>query len=104
MADQVIIRGNKGYKFVVLKADNGETVVFADDDPVYGLHVWLIRAWIRQSGVGVRCLGGGFIAIDRQIKTITIWGSSGDFGCEPDRQQTARMIRTAFPDFSVTSE
>ncbi len=50
-----------------------------------------------------RCIGGGRIQIDPDKKTIRIWGYSGDFGEEPDRQQTGKMLQEAFPDWTVTA-
>lgn len=101
MADRVIIRGDAGYKFVVLKAQNGDMAVFADDDGIYDYHYKLVAQYCREHRVDARCLGGGRIMIDRKKQLIAIRGSSGDFGVEPDRAQTIRMIQVAFPDFTV---
>lgn len=48
------------------------------------------------------CLGGGKIDMDRDRKTIHLHDYSTDFGFEPDRDQTAKMLQKVFPDFQIT--
>lgn len=49
------------------------------------------------------CIGGGRITINPKKKTILIYGESGDFGKEPDRQQTVKMLQAAYPKFKVVA-
>lgn len=99
MTAKVIVRGDKGYKFVVLETENGEIVVFADEK--YGYHRNLLACYCKENGLHAKCLGGGQIRIDREKKIIRIRDSSGDFGMEPNRKETGRLIQEAFPDFTV---
>ncbi len=54
-----------------------------------------------ETGLHARCLGGGRIAIDPDAKTIRIGDYSSDFGKEPDRQLTVKMLQEAFPGWTV---
>ena len=102
MITQVIIRCTRGgHKFVVLRNEKNETVVFADDSPKLGYHRELRRQYVAENNLNACCLGGGWIRYDAEKKVIQIGGSSGDFGREPDREETVNAIKRAHPDFDV---
>lgn len=100
----VVIRGEPGYKFVVLQEHGtNDLYVFADAAPEFEYHRDLLRAFRNERGLNLRCIGGGRIRKDSVAKTIKIWDSSGDFGFEPDREVTVSAIAKAYPDYTVTS-
>ncbi|MDO8495868.1 MAG: hypothetical protein Q7S43_00225 [bacterium] len=92
-----------GYKFIVAKVSDGVTeklVVRADEN--CGYHRDILRLLrVEAPEFRISCIGGGGISINPDRKTIVISGSSGDFGREPDRNNTVKMLREAFPDFEV---
>lgn len=47
------------------------------------------------------CIGGGRIDRNNHDRVIRIWGDSGDFGEEPDRSLTVKMLQKAFLDFQI---
>lgn len=101
----VIIDEEGGYKFIVAKVSEGEAsklVVRANAS--CELHRYILsKLELEASGLNARCIGGGRIEINPTNKTIKIWGKSGDFGLEPDRANTVRMLSGAFPDFKIES-
>lgn len=102
MTAKVIIRCTRGgYKFVVLKNKNGETIVFADDNVRYGYHSYLFGQYEKESGLDAECLGGGYIKFDGEKKVIRIGGSSESFGREPHRKETVSALKEAYPEFDV---
>lgn len=107
---EVVIALEDSYKFIValLIDGNGDErlVVRAEKGEGCGNHrdiLGLLRQEVRSGGLNVHCIGGGRIDINSNAKTICIWGYSYDFGEEPDRKETVRMLQVAFPDFQVTS-
>ena len=104
---EVVIDLYEGNKFIVamLIDTNGEErlVVRANARCVNHSHIHdLLLEEVRPNGLRAALLGGGSIQVNHKAKTIRIWGKSGDFGQEPDRQQTVAMLQKAFPDFQVT--
>ncbi len=99
---QVTIRcNNGGYKFVVLINEREEMIVFADDNDHFDYHWKLLAQYQHETGLRASCIGGGRIRFDGEKKTIEIWDSSGDFGYEPDRNQTVSAIKQNYLDFEV---
>jgi phosphohistidine phosphatase len=105
---EVVVDASGGYKFIVAEVTDGATtrlVVRADKDCVLHRHILRgTRDQLSPHGLQARCIGGGRILINPEAKTIKIWDRSGDFGFEPDRGETVRMLCSAFPDFSITLE
>lgn len=104
---EVRIDSRGGYKFIVaeLTDSNGakRLVVRADQGCDYHRDILAgLRQEVRSLGLGARCIGGGQISIDPDAKKISIRGSSGDFGVEPDRNETVRMLKEAYPEYQVT--
>lgn len=102
----VVIDAKDGYKFIVAELSDGsgskKLVVRADQERDY--HDDILKALKREvepCGLRARCIGGGRIAVNPTAKTICIWGDSGAFGEEPDREQTLRMLQAAFLDYEV---
>lgn len=62
----------------------------------------LMKRYELKDGLTAKCVGGGRIVVAPVAKIIEIWGRSGDFGKEPDRNETVRMLQAAFPYFTVT--
>ena len=103
---EVEIDAEGGYKFIVVCLTDGDEneklVVRADENCSYHRDIlYLLRSQL-PSNITARCIGGGQILIDPKQKSIMIWGSSGDFGVEPDRTKTIELLQTAYPDYRVT--
>lgn len=104
---EVVIDPSDGYKFIVANVTDGnggtKMVVRANQDCKYHRDILaILRREVRPFGLDARCIGGGRIEITPEAKTIRIWDDSGDFGKEPNRQQTVRMLQAAFPEFQVS--
>ncbi|MCS7044508.1 MAG: hypothetical protein NZR01_17115 [Bryobacteraceae bacterium] len=81
-------------KFVVgLREDGGRLAVVFDPSQV--LHS-LIGERHR-----LRVLGGGWLAVDPALRSVVIWGESGQFGREPDRRLTVRVLEAALAGYTV---
>lgn len=50
---------------------------------------------------GLRVLGGGFCRLEPGRRQAWLWGSSGQFGREPDRQLTRLALEAALPGCRV---
>ena len=107
VADVVVDRTG-GHKYIVVavidEAGNTKLIVRADKRQEYHMDIFdAVRMHFPGSWKS-RCVGGGQIRVDQAQRTIEIWGSSGSYGVEPDRAQTARMLGCAFPEFGVIFE
>ncbi|MDO8482682.1 MAG: hypothetical protein Q7S86_02600 [bacterium] len=107
---EVVVDPEDNYKFIVVELtdvnSNKRLVVRAKARPGFKYHsdiLDLLCHDVFSSGLKARCIGGGSIEINSQVKTIYIWSYSGDFGREPDRQETVRILQVAFPEFQVTA-
>ena len=107
---EVVVDPENSHKFIVAELSDGNggkrLVVRAPKYVRYELHADILeflQKEVGSSGLKARCIGGGVISINTEKKTIKIWDDSGEFGEEPDRQETIRMLQVAFPEFSVTS-
>ena len=105
---EVVIDEVGGYKFIVAEIhnENGDKrlVVRANKGCDYHRVILaLLRTDISDFGLSAKCIGGGQINRNSESKIITICGSSGDFGVEPDRSETVRMLERAFPDYQIIS-
>ena len=101
----VLIDKTGGYKFIVAIVSDGEIskmVVRANQYCEYHRDI-LKELRLEMPSLNARCIGGGRINVDPDNKVIKIWGSSGDFGVEPDRAETVRMLKEAFTDFNINS-
>jgi len=99
----VLIDERGGYKFIVAVVNDGETskmVVRADASCEFHRDI-LRKLRFEAPGINAQCVGGGRINIDPIGKVIDIWSSSGDFGIEPNRAETVRLLSEAFPGFDV---
>lgn len=101
------------YKFIVAKlidSDNVRIIVRSASEKRCKMHrdiLTLLQQEIRDMGLVIhcRCIGGGYINIDHQEKKITIYSGSGDFGIEPNREHTVRMLQAAFPlEYQIHAE
>ena len=105
---EVVIDSTGGYKFIVAEVTDGVTkrlVVRAQENCSYHRDILdVLRMDLRANRMTARCIGGGHIAIDPVAMTINIWSSSGDFGVEPDRADTVRMLQAAYPEWKVTGK
>ena len=106
---EVVIDPRDGYKFIVANVTDGNggtrMVVRAKRDCQYHNDILaILRREVRPLGLNAHCIGGGYIKISPEAKTIRIWDDSGVFGKEPDRQQTVRMLQAAFPEFQVSGQ
>ena len=54
-----------------------------------------------QPNFDINCIGGGWLKFDELNKKIELWGHSVTFGREPDRAESARMIKESFPAYAV---
>src|SRR3989344_4238136 len=98
----VKIDSRGGYKFIVAVITDTDgaklLVVRADESCSYHRDILSkLRYEVRPLGLDARCIGGGQISINPETKNISIRGSSGDFGVEPDRNETVRMLQEAYP-------
>lgn len=106
---EVVVDPSGGYKFIVAKLtdSNGkEKLVVRAMEEHCDYHDdilnWLKRE-VSSSGLKTFCIGGGRIEVSPDEKIIRIWGESGAFGKEPNREETVRMLQAAFPEFQVTA-
>ncbi len=79
-------------------------------DSVYKAHISLVSALNIEiihytKGLGeypLRCIGGGFFRVDVPRKKIRIYGHSGRYQKEPDREtRTVRMLQELFLEFTI---
>ncbi|MBI2062082.1 MAG: hypothetical protein HYT64_00060 [Candidatus Yanofskybacteria bacterium] len=106
---EVVIDSVEVYKFIVAQLTDGNggkrLVVRANESCRYHQDAFdLLRQEVRPHGLDVHCIGGGKIEISLAEKTVCVWDSSWDFGEEPNRKETIRMLQAAFPDYQVTQE
>ena len=50
---------------------------------------------------GLRVLGGGYCRLDPDARRAELWGSSAQFGREPDRRWTVRVLEAALGGYTV---
>ena len=46
--------------------------------------------------------GGGSLTLNPYDQTVCLFGSNIPYGCETDREATARTVQTSFPNHTVT--
>lgn len=102
----VVIDERGGYKFIVAVVTNSDnkqkTVIRANEKCDYHKRILAqLQNEIYIFGLKAKCIGGGQIRVSPNEKTITIWDYSGDYGLEPNRNETALMLRVAFPDWTI---
>lgn len=94
-----------GYKFIVAivwnRAGNRNKMVIRADGRYYYHKELLEEFSVEVRPLCAHCVGGGRIHVDASARKIYIWEESSEFGTEPSREETARMIRAAFPDYEV---
>jgi len=108
---KVVVAPKDNFKFIVAELldenDGKELVIRANTEERCKFHVNILDLLIQEvrlCGLRVRCVGGGFITINSETKTIRICDDSGQFGKEPDRQETVRMLQVAFPDYQILAQ
>lgn len=92
------VTGKDGMKIVVRASNemgNGHYKIF------HALQQEVKEA--RQRCLTVECIGGGTLDTDYQ-NWISIYGSSGSYGREPDRKETLRILEEVYPKFKVNIE
>lgn len=80
-------------KFVLGVKAGGDLVLAFD--PGAAMHADIGRRF------GLRVLGGGFCRLEPGRRQALLWGSSGQFGREPDRQLTRLALEAALPGYQV---
>lgn len=100
---QVKIDPRGGYKYIVVKVsdEKGRKKLLVRADKRCFMHINILEMVHREIGLSACCIGGGRIAIDPDAKTIRVWGCSGDFDREPDRQLTVKILQDSFPDWTI---
>lgn len=53
------------------------------------------------TGIKKSTLGGGFLMIHSERKTISVSGDSLDYGPDPDRRATVELLKVAYPDYRI---
>ena len=92
------------YVACVVSDGNGDEKLVVRAPGFAEYHTEIVEMLQREAkNLSVRCIGGGRITLDLKAKTVEIYGSSNEFGREPDRSQTVAVLKTAFPDFEVTA-
>lgn len=105
---EVVIDPCGGFKYIAVKLVDGsgfeKLVVRANEECINHMDI-LSLLWeeINPSDSRPCWVGGGQIWVSPKEKIIHIWGRSGDFGQEPDRQQTVSLLQKTFPDFQIIS-
>jgi hypothetical protein len=106
---QVGVDYTLGYKFIVVEvadsSGNKKTIVRVKNQN-YEYHKDILvslKGELEVRGFTCRCLGGGMIKINLREKTFWIGGSSGDYGTEPNRNETLLLLQAEFPDFQGKS-
>lgn len=96
------------YVIVELLTPEGErkTVLRAHEEAKYhkDLLVKLTYELRDLPEVFMRCRGGGHLVLSRAGKQLIIQGVSQDFGAEPDRELTAKLIAEIYPDFEISGD
>lgn len=86
----VTIDADGGYKFVLIEY-NGKTFVRADK--AHRFHADIATAFSLEVGsIKPVCLGGGYISVNPNSKTVSVHGTSQGYGSEPDRNLTRKLI------------
>jgi len=104
---RVVIDRQGGYKFIVVRVTDsngrGKMVIRAKAECEYHRDILaILRQELMPHNLDARCIGGGRIQVAPEGKTIHIWDYSGDFGKEPNRSYTVRMLKRAFPGHKVS--
>jgi len=55
-----------------------------------------------ESGATLQVAGGGSLAINPYYETVTLFGTSSEYGPEEERETVARLFQDAFPDYEVS--
>lgn len=96
-------RGKYGGKYIVARIEYKRVVLWADN-PYVEWHKELVESLEAQvQGMHVGCLGGGMLYVSESVHMIFIWDQSTTWGRE-DREQTAQMLKRAFPEFSIVEK
>jgi hypothetical protein len=61
-----------------------------------------LKQEVLEFGMKANCIGGGKYRVNLEEKTVYVWDQSGEFGKEPNRNETLRLFREAFPGFEVS--
>ena len=94
----VVCRVTEGIKSRVLFRAQPCEPYSDDNDLIRAVEDEVPVTWI------IDCIGGGQMCFYQDIKTIKLWGKSFEYGKEPDRQQTIKLLQEAYPDFQVTEK
>jgi hypothetical protein len=101
------------YRFVIIEVTHPQEGVVhflrVGRDAVCREHISLVNAlnieiihYTRGSEYPLRCIGGGFFRVDVPRKKIRIYGHSGRYQKEPDREtRTVRMLQELFPESTI---
>ena len=90
---QVDIDSEGGYKFILVEHKENY-YVWAEGSCEW--HRDILANYNCAYNIRARCEGGGRIAVDPIVKTIEVWGVSGDFG-RPDYDIVKEVLQKNFP-------
>lgn len=94
----VRISAAEGHAKTIVRSGNGS------HDDIFSSVYWEFVSCGREheyKSHKVVCLGGGRIHFNLEAMTIHVWGSSGEYGREPDRARTIEVIKATQPGFAV---
>ena len=96
----------RAQKFAVVRVEdrhgNAKQVLWSFWEAKYHSEICqAIADSLASAPVKVRCVGGGYLDISLEEKTIRAYGRSNTFGREPDRADTIRLLKSQFPDYDV---
>lgn len=97
-----------GYtKFIVATVtdSNGNEKIVIRCTGKYESHINILQelqAEVGPVGLSASCIGGGWYILNEERKTLLLYGDSGQFNRELDRERTVLMIQGALPEFIVT--
>lgn len=98
----VVIDNVGGYKYILVEVSYGDDkkfVVRANKDKEW--HIDIFNSLKNEAkNLNMYCLGGGFIKVCPEEKTITISGRSGQFGRE-DKTLTAWILKKTYTNFEI---
>jgi len=107
----VIVDEGGFYKYIVATATDAQgrkkqVIRSNKNDSHHAAIFYKLQQEIKQDinlcGLELKCIGGGKIDIHRETKTFHVHAHelSETYGQEPDRNETIRLVKVAFPDFT----
>lgn len=95
---------NEKFNFIVARVDDhtGSKLVMRANQ---GLprHRDIVENLRKETELFVYCVGGGSMCISKVTKLLIIFGESEQYGREPNREETVKMLERRYPGFEVTA-